>query len=104
MKFSIPVEIGFQVLDRFIKEGVIYSKALTENEEEISNIELEVDDECVDQATDIVNEITGGQRTRSQRFQSQPGASSPEEPCRSAQNRGRRRRPTRTWEGPSRGP
>ena len=79
MKFSIPVEIGFQVLDRFMKEGIIYSKALSENEEEIYNIELEVDDECVDQATDIVNEITGGQRTRSQRFQFQPGSQTPEE-------------------------
>ncbi len=79
MKFSIPVEIGFQVLDRFMKEGVIYSKALTENENEIYNIELEVDDECVDQATDIVNSITGGQRTRSQRYQMQPGGAPPEE-------------------------
>lgn len=70
MRFSIPVEIGFEVLNRFIKEDILYSKSETEHEDsEVFSIDIIVEDDYADQATAIVNEITGGQKTRSQKWQ-----------------------------------
>lgn len=70
MRFSIPVEIGFQVLNKFIKEDIPYRKFEAEDDDsEVFSIDIAVDDDYVDQATDIVNQITGGQKTRSQKWQ-----------------------------------
>lgn len=74
MKFSIPVDIGFQVLNELIKKDIPYSKSESfedepENEEAVFAISIEVDDNYADEASAIVNKITGGQITRSQRWQ-----------------------------------
>lgn len=74
MKFSIPVDIGFQVLNELIKKNIPYSKSGSfedepENEEAVFAIAIEVDDDYVNEATAIINQVTGGQVTRSQRWQ-----------------------------------
>jgi len=72
MKFSFPIDIGFQVLNELIKKDIPYSKCATEeepvDEQSVFAIDIDVHDDYVDQATDIVNSITGGQVTRSQRW------------------------------------
>ena len=71
MKFSIPVDIGFEVLNRFMKEGILYKKSETEDENAIFNIDIEVEDEFSTRAGEIINSITGGQKTRSQQWSQQ---------------------------------
>lgn len=71
MKFSIPVEIGFQVLNTFIKENIPYCKydPGEENEAEVFCIGIDVDDDFSDRAKEIIKGVTGGQKTRSENFQ-----------------------------------
>ena len=70
MKFSIPVEIGFQVLNTFIKENIPYSKYDTgEEPSDVFSIGIDVEDGFADRAKEIINSVTGGQRTRSEKFQ-----------------------------------
>lgn len=71
MKFSIPIDIGFEVLNKFIKEGILYKKSESEDESAIFNIDIDVDDEFSARAGEIINSITGGQKTRSQQWDRQ---------------------------------
>ena len=71
MNFSIPIDIAFQVLNEFMKKDVPYKKCMSENEDEVFNIVIAVDDDFSDKASEIINNITGGQKTRSQQWQQQ---------------------------------
>jgi hypothetical protein len=57
MLFSIPVEIGFEVLNEFLKQNIFYKKHAAEDEPEDFVIEVDVQEEFVDRATEIVNKI-----------------------------------------------
>ncbi len=69
MRFSIPVEIGFQVLNIFMKENIPYSKCDSEEEDEVFSFGIIVDEEFAARAKEIIKGVTGGQRTRSEKFQ-----------------------------------
>ncbi len=57
MLFSIPVEIGFEVLNEFLKQNIFYKKYAAGDEPEDFVIEVDVQEEFVDRATEIVNNI-----------------------------------------------
>ncbi|MEE9591160.1 MAG: hypothetical protein V3W26_01475 [Thermodesulfobacteriota bacterium] len=57
MLFSIPVEIGFEVLNEFLKQNIFYKKHAAGDEPEDFVIEVDVQEEFVDRATEIVNKI-----------------------------------------------
>ena len=71
MKFSIPIDIGYEVLNSFMKGDIPYKKSETEDENAIFNIDIEVDDEFADKAGEIINNITGGKKTRSEQWNQQ---------------------------------
>ncbi len=57
MVFSIPIEIGFDVLNEFLKQNISYSKHEPKDESDELVIEINVQDEFVDRATGVVNKI-----------------------------------------------
>lgn len=57
MVFSIPFEIGFEVLNELLKQKIPYRKHATEDEPEEFVIEIDVQEEFVDTATEIVNKV-----------------------------------------------
>jgi len=57
MIFTIPIEISFEVLNQFIKQSIPYTKHAGEEEPEEMVLELNIDDDYVDVATDIVDTV-----------------------------------------------
>lgn len=57
MLFSIPIELGFEVLNEFMKFDIYYSRSKADAEPEGNVIEVDVDDDCVDRAEEIVDRV-----------------------------------------------
>ncbi|MFQ5329879.1 MAG: hypothetical protein ACE5D4_07815 [Thermodesulfobacteriota bacterium] len=57
MIFSIPMEISFEVINQFLKKEIPYTKHEGDEESEEMVLELNVDDDYVDEATEIVDSV-----------------------------------------------
>ncbi len=57
MFFSIPIEIGFEVLNEFMKRNIPYSKHTSDEEPDDFVIDVDIHDDYVKEAEEIVNRV-----------------------------------------------